>query len=77
MYNPSLRREPRTEPAAVLPITRETSLIDWLESSGRMIARAPEEVKIEIPEEDEEITELMGDDGFDDMDDDLDLSDED
>lgn len=77
MYNPSLRREPRTEPAAVLPITRETSLIDWLESSGRMIARAPEEVKIEIPEEDEEITELMGDEGFDDMDDDLDLSDED
>jgi len=77
MYNPSLRREPRTEPAAVLPITRETSLIDWLESSGRMIARAPEEVKIEIPEEDEEITELMGDEGFDDLDDDLDLSDED
>jgi len=80
MYNPSLRKEPRNEPAAVLPITRETSLVDWLEATGRIIPRTPEEpTRIELEEEEVEITDLMdGDDGFidDDLDDDLDLTDD-
>ena len=81
MYNPSLRQEPRYEPAAVLPITRETSLLDWLRASNRLIFREKEESLTEVLLDDVEISELMGDvdDGLydDDLDDDLDLGDDD
>ncbi|MEB3249610.1 MAG: DUF3134 domain-containing protein [Microcystaceae cyanobacterium] len=81
MYNPSLRQEPRYEPAAVLPITRETSLLDWLRTSNRLIFREKEESVAEVLLDDVEISELMGDvdDGLydDDLDDDLDLTDDD
>lgn len=66
MYNPSLRREPRYEPAAVLPVTREQTLIHWLESNNRLIHREIEEgTTSNISDEDVDIAELMeGDDGL-------------
>ncbi len=66
MYNPSLRREPRYEPAAVLPVTREESLIDWLESNNRLIYRDIEEgTTSNVSDEDVDIAELMdGDDNL-------------
>ncbi|BFM39992.1 DUF3134 domain-containing protein [Synechocystis sp. LKSZ1] len=80
-YNPSVRQEPRYEPAAVLPITRDTSLLDWLQATNRLIPREPlEESSLDLLEEEVDITELMdGDDHLydDDGDDDLDLSDDD
>ena len=58
MYNPSIRQEPRHEPAAVIPIARESSILEWLERNGRLLAR---DVQVESPlENQEEITELMG-----------------
>jgi hypothetical protein len=39
MYNPSLREEPRYKMADVIPVRPESSLIVWLENTGRMIAR--------------------------------------
>lgn len=56
MLNSSLREEPRDQPAAVIPSKQETSLLDWLESSDRLIARGTQE-----PEylDEEEISELM------------------
>jgi hypothetical protein len=76
MYNPSLRRESRYEPAAVLPVTREESLIDWLESNNRLIYRDIEEgTTRNISDEDVDIAELMdGDDNLyaDDSNDDMD-----
>lgn len=64
MYNPSLRRESRYEPAAVLPVTREESLIDWLESNNRLIYREIEE-GISGNDEEVDIAELMdGDDNL-------------
>lgn len=39
MLNSSLREEPRDQRAAVIPSKHESSLLDWLESSGRLIAR--------------------------------------
>ncbi len=72
-YSPSLRQEPRFEPAAVLPITRDTSLIDWLEQTNRLIPREPVEAIITPPlDEDVDISELMdGDDHlYDDVSDD-------
>ncbi|MEB3227012.1 MAG: DUF3134 domain-containing protein [Synechocystis sp.] len=66
MYNPSLRREARYEPAAVLPVTREQTLINWLESNNRLIQREIEEGSTSnISDEDVDIAELMdGDDNL-------------
>jgi len=72
MYNPSLRQEPRHEPAAVIPIKQEASILDWLEANGRLLAR-DEVAEASFLDEGEEITdELLGgdDSSFDDLDDD-------
>ena len=57
MLNSSLREEPRDQPATVIPSKHETSLLDWLESRARIIARGTQEP--EYLDEEEEISELM------------------
>jgi hypothetical protein len=56
MVNSPLRQEPREQRAAVIPSRNESSLLDWLEASGRLIGRDVQE-----PEylEEEEINELI------------------
>ncbi len=78
--NPALSQESRYEPAAVIPLKRDGSLLTWLESNGRLLPR--EQLQTEDPkaldEADEEISGLMGagsDD--DDDDDDFDADDDD
>lgn len=39
MYNPSLRKTPRHEPADVILMHQETSILDWLEATGRMLPK--------------------------------------
>ena len=58
MYNPSLRQEARYEPAAVIPLKNESSLLDWLEAHGRLIPRDHQDLGNQL-EDDEEISELM------------------
>lgn len=58
MYNPSVCQEGRYEPAAVIPVTKEGSLIEWLKSEGRLILREKEE-NINDVDEDIELSELM------------------
>jgi hypothetical protein len=72
MYNPSLREEPREQLAEVIPVRQETSLLDWLETNDRLLARESQDLS--FLEDEEEISELMGVDDahFDDDDDDLD-----
>lgn len=76
-YNPSLREEPRHQRARVIPQRQDTSILDWLEASGRLLARDSND--FDYVDDEEEINELMaGDDGaadFDDDDDDLELDD--
>ena len=77
MLKSPLREEPREQKAAVIRSKHESSLLDWLESSGRLIARDIQET--ELPEE-EEISGLIDVDDvtYDDIDDDddaLDLDD--
>ena len=69
-YNPSLREEDRNKPAAVIPSKHESSILGWLERSGRLIARDVQEKDAGASEE--EITELMSVDdvAYDDDDDD-------
>ncbi|NJK27713.1 MAG: DUF3134 family protein [Coleofasciculaceae cyanobacterium SM2_3_26] len=69
MHNPSLREEPRHHKARVVPLEENSTLLDWLESTGRLIPR--DVVEEAFSEEDEEISELMGgDDSSYDLDDD-------
>jgi hypothetical protein len=75
-YNPSLREEPRGQRAAVIPVRQESSILDWLENTGRLLAREP--IDAGYPSAEEEITEFISEDdnSFDlDDDDDLDLED--
>lgn len=72
MLNSSLREEPRDQRAAVIRSRSESSMLDWLHSSGRLIARDTQEP--EYPLEEEEISGLMDvDDVTYDIDDDDDL----
>ncbi len=59
MENPSLRAEPRYQQAPLLPSAGEPSILDWLEKSGRLIARESDETK-QLDAEEEEIAALMG-----------------
>lgn len=69
MYNPSLREQPRSERAPVIPIQQESSILDWLESTGRLLAREAHD--FDYSDNEEEIAELMAvDDGTYDIDDD-------
>lgn len=58
MKNPALHQEARYEPASVIPLKQDLSLLDWLESNGRLIPREEQEAT-ETDEEEEELAELM------------------
>ncbi|NJL91491.1 MAG: DUF3134 family protein [Coleofasciculaceae cyanobacterium SM2_1_6] len=70
MKNPSLREESREQLAEVIPVRNESSILDWLESSGKLLAREGKDDL--LLNEEEEISELMGTDDslYDDDDDD-------
>lgn len=77
LKNP-LREEPRKQLALVIRSKNESSLLEWLQSSGRMIARETQEINYS-EEEEEEISELIAVDevtyDLDDDDDNIDLDD--
>jgi Protein of unknown function (DUF3134) len=74
MNNPSLRQEPRYEPASVIPLKKDSSLIDWLEATGRLIKRdIVEEKEVSLTEEEGLDDFIDVDDSFYDSDDDDDL----
>jgi hypothetical protein len=76
-YNPSLRQVPRDSKAPILPSSGDSSILAWLDSIGRLRSR---DVVETIPDEaeNEEISDLMGnDDSFDDDDTDLAIDDDD
>jgi hypothetical protein len=70
--NPALSAYPRSQPAPVIPVSANASMLDWLETTGRLIQREASELP-GYEEEEEEISELMdgGDNSFDDDDDDV------
>ena len=64
--SPAISQEPRYEPAAVIPVKRDSSIINWLEATNRLIYREQEETKGQV-EEDAEISDLIEvDDNYDD-----------
>lgn len=60
MKNPALTQELRYEPATVIPLKQESSLIDWLKANNRLIPREVKEKESVRDSEDPEIDELMG-----------------
>lgn len=69
MNNPALHEVPRSQPALPIPLQRDASILDWLEGTGRLLAR--EVVEPEYLGDEAEITELMsGEDNSFDVDDD-------
>lgn len=58
MLNSPLREEPRNQRAAVIPLKQESSLLDWLQSNNRLIAREVHEADFSAHQEDVEA--LMG-----------------
>lgn len=71
--NPSLREEPIEQRSAVIPSKQQSSILDWLEGTGRLISRdAHERDLLNEDEEIEEINELMTGEDMDYDDDDSD-----
>lgn len=68
MTNPSLREEPRHQLAPVIPLQVDSSILDWLERTGRLLSRDVNDVDYS-DEDDPEISDLMAtDDGAYDLD---------
>jgi Protein of unknown function (DUF3134) len=74
--NPALSQEPRYEPAIVIPLKQESSLLDWLKANNRLIARESNE-QDNLDAAHDDVSELLSDDydddddAFDDDDDDI------
>jgi Protein of unknown function (DUF3134) len=67
MLNSPLREEPRNQRATVIPLKLESSLLDWLQSSGRIVARDVHES--DFLGEEAEISDFLGaEDGIGDYD---------
>ena len=73
MLKSPLREEPRSQRAAVIPAKHKSSLLDWLESNDRLIARDVQDPDAFLDEV-EEISEFMSDDNVPFLDDDDDDS---
>ena len=72
--NPALTQEPRYEPAIVIPLKQESSLIDWLKANDRLIPREQSE-KENLDAAHDDVSELLSDDY--DEEDDFDSDDDD
>lgn len=71
--NPALVQEPRYEPAIVIPLKQEASLIDWLKANDRLIARESAEAdKVKAEDDLDVLMETDDDDDDDDFIDDVD-----
>ena len=68
--NPALSQEPRYEPAIVIPLKQEASLLDWLQANDRLLPREPQEKEKEKTDSPDDIDELL--DGEEDFDEDED-----
>ncbi|HEY9705948.1 MAG TPA: DUF3134 domain-containing protein [Allocoleopsis sp.] len=69
--NPALREEPRYDPAAVIPLQQEASILNWLEKKGRLMARDHSTNDEQLIDNDDDIGDIMGVDDALDYDDDF------
>ncbi|GAX35380.1 DUF3134 domain-containing protein [Nodularia sp. NIES-3585] len=75
MLNSPLTEEPRNQRAPVIPLKPESSMLDWLQVQGRLVARNVQEA--DFSQQEAEISDLLStEDGIEDydMDDDSEVS---
>jgi hypothetical protein len=66
MLNSPLREAPRNQRATVIPVKQESSILDWLQAGGRLVARTVHEQDFS---EEEVISDFLGgEDGIPDLD---------
>jgi hypothetical protein len=58
LHNPALQAEPRNQEAAIIPPRQDSSILDWLVKTGRLVAREPSDRYYDHMEE-EELAEIM------------------
>lgn len=58
IYNPSLKEQPRHKPAPIVTSAQQASILDWLESTGRLVPRDGVS-SFDYREDVEELQELM------------------
>ncbi len=67
MHNPALREEPRYQPAPISGTSRPPSILAWLESTGRLVAK-----ETNLPEYNDDVEDLndliVGEDDYIDLD---------
>ncbi len=64
--NPALSQEARFEPAIVIPLKQQASLLDWLESNNRLIPRERDpEVEKKPSSAQDDVEELLDNDDYD------------
>lgn len=67
MLNSPLSEQPRNQRAPVIPVKQESSILDWLKTTGRLVSRNLQES--DFSQDEEEISEfLSGEDGIGDYD---------
>jgi GTP-dependent phosphoenolpyruvate carboxykinase len=59
LHNPALSVQPRNQPAGVIPLRQEESLLNWLENTGRLVGPSSIEVPDYSEVEAEELEEIM------------------
>jgi hypothetical protein len=74
--NPALKQQPRYEPAPVIAEQRNTSILEWLESQGRLIDRDERDPAISALDQPNLEEELFEDDNSYQEEDDSDDSDD-
>lgn len=70
MHNPSLTQTPRYEPAGVIPLEHQPSLLEWLAAEDRIIYREKDEKSPLDAEDNNDLLDEELDDSFEKDDDD-------
>jgi hypothetical protein len=68
-YNPALKEQARQEPAPVIAVQRDTSILEWLEAQGRLLDRDDKDSSFSALDERGIEEELFEDDNYQDEDD--------
>lgn len=61
MHNSPLREQPREQRAGVIPLKHESSLLDWLHATGRLISRDQQEPEF-LDVDEEGVTDFLDSD---------------
>lgn len=80
MQSSPLREQPREQQAGVIPLKHESSLLDWLQSSGRLISRDQQVIDYSEAASEDDVSGLIESDDvgdfYDDDDEELIIDDE-